>query len=80
MFTAMDGLPVTLRLLDPPMHEFMPKPGRELEGLLGELAAEFKESEGRLAEIVEELREVCTICVCFCGFSCSSIKAEEEDR
>lgn len=24
MFTAMDGLPVTIRLLDPPLHEFLP--------------------------------------------------------
>jgi phosphohistidine swiveling domain-containing protein len=26
IFTAMDGLPVTIRLLDPPLHEFLPKP------------------------------------------------------
>mgnify|MGYP002336005086 FL=1 len=25
IFTAMEGLPVTIRLLDPPLHEFMPK-------------------------------------------------------
>ena len=24
LFTAMDGLPVTVRLLDPPLHEFLP--------------------------------------------------------
>ena len=24
---AMDGLPVTVRLLDPPLHEFLPRPG-----------------------------------------------------
>ena len=24
MFEAMDGLPVTIRLLDPPLHEFLP--------------------------------------------------------
>ena len=24
IFTAMDGLPVTIRLLDPPLHEFLP--------------------------------------------------------
>jgi pyruvate,orthophosphate dikinase len=30
LFTAMDGLPVTIRLLDPPLHEFLPK----LEDLL----------------------------------------------
>ncbi|HZL06348.1 MAG TPA: pyruvate, phosphate dikinase, partial [Coriobacteriia bacterium] len=30
IFEAMDGLPVTVRLLDPPLHEFLDKP-RELE-------------------------------------------------
>jgi len=24
IFTAMNGLPVTIRLLDPPLHEFLP--------------------------------------------------------
>ena len=24
IFTAMDGLPVTVRLIDPPLHEFLP--------------------------------------------------------
>ncbi|WP_309119176.1 pyruvate, phosphate dikinase [Paenibacillus sp.] len=32
IFEAMDGLPVTVRLLDPPLHEFLP----DLEQLLGE--------------------------------------------
>ena len=32
IFKAMKGLPVTVRLLDPPMHEFLPTPGQlELE-------------------------------------------------
>lgn len=34
IFKAMDGLPVTIRLLDPPLHEFLPKP----EGLIEEIA------------------------------------------
>lgn len=34
IFLAMDGLPVTVRLLDPPLHEFLPK----LEELLAEIA------------------------------------------
>jgi pyruvate,orthophosphate dikinase len=25
IFRAMDGLPVTIRLLDPPLHEFLPQ-------------------------------------------------------
>jgi pyruvate,orthophosphate dikinase len=49
IFTAMKGLPVTVRLLDPPLHEFLPNlveqsaagPGLELTGAdEAELAAE----------------------------------------
>ena len=32
IFRAMDGLPVTVRLLDPPLHEFLPEPGRPRGG------------------------------------------------
>jgi pyruvate,orthophosphate dikinase len=31
IFRAMDGLPVTIRLLDPPLHEFLPRTQEELE-------------------------------------------------
>jgi pyruvate,orthophosphate dikinase len=30
LFTIMDGLPVTIRLLDPPLHEFLPKSDEEM--------------------------------------------------
>ena len=33
LFTIMSGLPVTIRLLDPPLHEFLPKSDEELEQL-----------------------------------------------
>jgi len=39
IFTAMDGLPVTVRLLDPPLHEFLPS--------LEELAVEVAVGESR---------------------------------
>jgi pyruvate, orthophosphate dikinase len=32
IFAAMDGLPVTIRLLDPPLHEFLPDPASLPEG------------------------------------------------
>jgi pyruvate,orthophosphate dikinase len=41
---AMDGLPVTVRLLDPPLHEFLPK----TEDLLVKVATEGLEAEERL--------------------------------
>ncbi|MGH7458785.1 MAG: pyruvate, phosphate dikinase [Longimicrobiaceae bacterium] len=33
IFRAMDGLPVTIRLLDPPLHEFLPYGAAEIKGL-----------------------------------------------
>ncbi len=39
IFEAMDGLPVTVRLLDPPLHEFLPK-RRELEAEIARMQAE----------------------------------------
>jgi pyruvate,orthophosphate dikinase len=47
IFSAMDGLPVTVRLLDPPLHEFLPDSK--------DLAKEIAEREGR-GEDAGELR------------------------
>jgi len=49
---AMDGLPVTIRLLDPPLHEFLPAPE--------ELAEEIRklEDEGAPAEVIEEKKKL----------------------
>jgi pyruvate,orthophosphate dikinase len=35
---AMEGLPVTVRLLDPPLHEFLPNDGEALSDLCRSLA------------------------------------------
>jgi pyruvate, orthophosphate dikinase len=51
IFKAMDGLPVTVRLLDPPLHEFLPDSK--------DLAAEVAEAEARAenaGELVRQLR------------------------
>jgi pyruvate, orthophosphate dikinase len=53
IFEAMDGLPVTIRLLDPPLHEFLPHEGREIE----ELAAAMRVPPSRIRQQVETLRE-----------------------
>jgi pyruvate,orthophosphate dikinase len=37
IFRAMEGFPVTIRLLDPPLHEFLPKDDTELEALAADL-------------------------------------------
>ncbi|MCA9818138.1 MAG: pyruvate, phosphate dikinase, partial [Cyanobacteria bacterium HKST-UBA01] len=61
IFEAMDGLPVTIRLLDPPLHEFLP----DLEGLIeeiatmkakGETGADLKRKEA-LMQTVEGMQE-----------------------
>ena len=38
IFRAMDGLPVTIRLLDPPLHEFLPQGDSEMEALAAVLS------------------------------------------
>ena len=40
LFKVMDGLPVTLRLLDPPLSEFLPQAKSEIEKLVGRLGRE----------------------------------------
>ena len=39
IFTAMNGLPVTVRLLDPPLHEFVPHDDRFVPDVPAEAAA-----------------------------------------
>jgi pyruvate,orthophosphate dikinase len=54
IFRAMEGYPVTIRLLDPPLHEFLPKEPSEIDGL----ARELKMDAGVLRGIVDRLHEV----------------------
>ncbi|WP_059359965.1 pyruvate, phosphate dikinase [Parachlamydia acanthamoebae] len=54
IFRAMHGLPVTIRLLDPPLHEFMPHNEDELDTL----AHIMKISRNRLVEIRNSLKEL----------------------
>jgi pyruvate,orthophosphate dikinase len=54
IFRAMDGLPVCIRLLDPPLHEFLPKDAGEIDALASEMAIEPE----RLQRIVNSLVEV----------------------
>ena len=53
IFEAMDGLPVTIRLLDPPLHEFLPHGGEESKLLARTLGLSRQE----LAHVVDSLRE-----------------------
>ena len=53
IFEAMAGFPVTIRLLDPPLHEFLPHGGEESKLLARTLGL----SRDELNRIVESLRE-----------------------
>ncbi|PLX79147.1 MAG: pyruvate, phosphate dikinase [Desulfuromonas sp.] len=53
IFREMKGLPVTIRLLDPPLHEFLPHTDEEIAAL----AKEMNVSEGALKQKVESLHE-----------------------
>ncbi|WP_072328861.1 MULTISPECIES: pyruvate, phosphate dikinase [unclassified Paenibacillus] len=58
LFREMDGLPVTIRLLDPPLHEFLPH-AAELQQQLAELAeGEERQRVKRLLRKVQALQEV----------------------
>ena len=50
IFTAMDGLPVTVRLIDPPLHEFLPD--------LTELSVELAVKAARGEEVTEHEKRV----------------------
>ncbi len=53
LFKAMDGLPVTIRLLDPPLHEFLPHTDEEIRDLAKDMDMSFEE----LKNVVTELHE-----------------------
>ena len=53
IFRAMDGFPVTIRTLDPPLHEFLPHQDGEIRELAAKMGVEFAILKGK----VEALRE-----------------------
>jgi pyruvate,orthophosphate dikinase len=53
LFRAMAGLPVTIRTLDPPLHEFLPHEDHEIEQLAAKLGIDFKKVKSK----IESLRE-----------------------
>ncbi len=53
IFKAMKGYPVTIRLLDPPLHEFLPRTKAEIE----EIAKEMGITVSELEDTIESLHE-----------------------
>lgn len=57
IFRAMDGYPVTIRLLDPPLHEFLPQEGPALKKLCEQLAKELNVDTDTVQRRLEGLHE-----------------------
>jgi len=53
LFEIMKGLPVTIRLLDPPLHEFLPKTDEEIAEVAGVIGVSVE----KLSQRVDELHE-----------------------
>jgi len=54
IFKIMNGLPVTVRLLDPPLHEFLPRTDKEIGEVASSLNIPIKELEVRITELHEQ--------------------------
>ena len=53
LFEIMAGLPVTIRLLDPPLHEFLPHEDKEAAAVAKELGVPLEKLQARVAELHE---------------------------
>ncbi len=54
IFKIMNGLPVTVRLLDPPLHEFLPRTDKEIGEVANSLNIPIKELKVRITELHEQ--------------------------
>ena len=54
IFKIMNGLPVTVRLLDPPLHEFLPKTDKDIDNVANELNITRNEIKSRIIELHEQ--------------------------
>ena len=54
IFKIMSGLPVTVRLLDPPLHEFLPRTDKEINEVANIVNLPIKEVESRIDELHEQ--------------------------
>ncbi len=69
IYEAMKGMPVTIRYLDPPLHEFLPQGEKDIRELAGEMGVD----EARVREVIASLHEFnpmmgfrgCRLCVAY---------------
>ena len=55
IFKIMSGLPVTVRLLDPPLHEFLPRTEKEINEVSQTFNLPVKEVKSRIEELHEQI-------------------------
>ncbi len=53
IYKAMEGLPVTIRFLDPPLHEFLPHENSEIRALAEEMGLTFEKLKQTVADLHE---------------------------
>ncbi len=53
LFTAMDGFPVIIRLLDPPLHEFVPHEEKDQKDLAAQMGIPFEKVRSRVQQLHE---------------------------
>ena len=53
IYRAMGGLPVTIRLLDPPLHEFLPTEDADIKELAEEMGIPFAKLQAKVADLHE---------------------------
>ena len=53
LYEAMQGLPVTIRYLDPPLHEFLPKEDNDIKALAVEMKVSFEELKNKIESLHE---------------------------
>ena len=53
LFEIMAGMPVTIRLLDPPLHEFLPHAENEMEDVAKSLGVDISQIKSRVSELHE---------------------------
>ena len=54
IFKIMHGLPVTVRLLDPPLHEFLPRSEKEISEVANVVGTDVKDVKTRIDELHEQ--------------------------
>ena len=53
LFKIMNGKPITIRLLDPPLHEFLPKEEEEIKAFAKEMNISYEQLQKEIAQLQE---------------------------